>query len=352
MNTKHQPNNGLIVKLISLDCAPNTHNLLLDEGFEDFTIKYLGGLHLLVQFSDHVSAFNAMKSTTLSSRFKFISYWNLDFRIRDRITWLEISGIPPQLWSTGKVYILTSCVNFIQDTLLISVRSELIHVHVLETDGEIDTLLNGYALSSSYDDENSFLGDDDIERGDVGEINGDDGNQSDDEDKSGNDEGNYSDDVDETEGDPKLAKCNGCKVSEDFPVYHSEEGSTSTPEYEVNEKTPMSDEVHIMSLVKKPNRKSGGIVAIWDTLWFCLNSSLEGNGFLALLGDFNEVRFAHERIGSLFDGRGVSEFNNFISVMGLLDLPLGGKRFTRMNCDCSKLRKVDRILFTKHLVDI
>nr|GEW45421.1 cytochrome P450 [Tanacetum cinerariifolium] len=279
--------------------------------------------------------------------------------------------------STGKVCILTSCVNFIQDTLLIPVESELIHVRVSETDGEIVTLLNGYALSSSSDDENSFLGDDDIEGGDFGKIDGDDGNQSDDEDKFDNDEGNFDDDVDETKGDPKLAKYSGCRESEEFPVDHSEEGSTSALEHEVNDKTPLSDEVHIMSLgtklefkmmgrekdvalihtngdkiVKKPNGKSGCIIAVWDTSWFSLNSSLEGDGFLALLGDFNEVRFAHERMGSLFDGCGASAFNNFISVMGLLDLPLGGKRFTRMNCDGSKLSKLDRILFTKHIVDI
>ncbi|GJV23105.1 putative RNA-directed DNA polymerase, eukaryota, reverse transcriptase zinc-binding domain protein [Tanacetum coccineum] len=199
-----------------------------------------------------------------------------------------------------------------------------------ETDVEIDTLHNGYGLSSSFDDENSFLGDDDIERGDFGNndnINGDDGNQSDDDDKFGNDEENSGDYVYETKGDPKVAKCSGCRVSEEFPVDHSEEGSTSVQDHEVNDKTPLLNVVHIMSVVKKPNGKSGGIVAVWDTLWFSLNSSLEGDGFLALsayvLGDFNEVRFSHERIGSLFDGRGASAFNNFIPVTGLLDLPLG-----------------------------
>ncbi|GJW14195.1 cytochrome P450, partial [Tanacetum coccineum] len=132
-------------------------------------------------------------------------------------------------------------------------------------------------------------------------------------------------------------------------------------------------------VVKKPNGKSGGdrflaLSGKWVNLgimclmivvyvphdyhlecklWDDISNLITVHNTLSIiLGDFSEVRFSHEIIGSLFDGLGVFEFNNFISVMGLLDLPLGGKHFTRMNYDGSKLRKADRILFTKHLVDI
>ncbi|GJS41994.1 RNA-directed DNA polymerase, eukaryota [Tanacetum coccineum] len=126
---------------------------------------------------------------------------------------------------------------------------------------------------------------------------------------------------------------------------------------------------------KKLDGKSGGIIAIWDTSYFTLTNSLDGDGFLALVGnwqnisgpclfivvyapqdhrkkklwsdisclivthntlsivmeDFNEVMHAGERKGSIFDTRGARSFNDFISSSGLQDLPMGAKRFTRMN---------------------
>ncbi|GKB83290.1 hypothetical protein Tco_0950185 [Tanacetum coccineum] len=296
-----------------------------------------------------------MKNTTVSPRFKSISNWNLDFCIRDCITELAILGILPQLWLSD---LFTSISKHWAKVLIPKeyCPRRFNRSTGKETNVETNTLLNGYYLSSSSDDENSFLGDGDIEGGDFGDndnINGDDGNQSDDDDKSGNDEENSSDDVYETKGDPKVAKCSGCRVSKEFLVDHSEEGSTSVPDHEVNDKTPLLNVVHIMSVgdtesksmneskatinwVKKPNGKSSGIVAVWDTSWFSLNSSLEGDSRMIsltsslsitpyVLGDFNEVRFSHERMGPLFDGRGASAFNNFIPVTGLLDLPLGAK---------------------------
>ncbi|GKC62606.1 hypothetical protein Tco_1095204, partial [Tanacetum coccineum] len=40
--------------------------------------------------------------------------------------------------------------------------------------------------------------------------------------------------------------------------------------------------------------------------------------------DFNEVRIDQERFGSSFNIQGANAFNNFISMAGLIDLPLGG----------------------------
>ncbi|GKE24464.1 cytochrome P450, partial [Tanacetum coccineum] len=140
---------------------------------------------------------------------------------------------------------------------------------------------------------------------------------------------------------------------------------------------------------KKAMGKSRGIVAVWDISCFTLVSTWEGDGYLALLGnwvnidipclfiivyapqeqrlkrklwleltelilnhntlsvilgDFNEVRAEFERMGTIFDPRGARFFNNFIESSGLHDIPMGGKRFTRMNNIGSKLSKLDRIL--------
>ncbi|GKF66397.1 cytochrome P450, partial [Tanacetum coccineum] len=52
------------------------------------------------------------------------------------------------------------------------------------------------------------------------------------------------------------------------------------------------------------------------------------------MGDFNEVRYDNERKGSIFNTRGATRFNKFISSSGLVDLP------------------IDRILVSQHVVDL
>ncbi|GKC55823.1 cytochrome P450, partial [Tanacetum coccineum] len=123
------------------------------------------------------------------------------------------------------------------------------------------------------------------------------------------------------------------------------------------------DFVHKMS-----QGKSGGILAVWDTSCFIKIDSLEGDGFLAIIGkwytinshcllvivyapqdykekkmlwkaltllinrhnsfsiilsDFNEVRHESEHRVTVFDPRGASKFNDFIASSGLCDLPIG-----------------------------
>nr|GEY15121.1 cysteine-rich receptor-like protein kinase [Tanacetum cinerariifolium] len=121
------------------------------------------------------------------------------------------------------------------------------------------------------------------------------------------------------------------------------------------------------SVSKHAEGKSGGIIAVWDTSKFSIQSSSNGNGFLAVMGnwiplnttcvfiivyapqdprkkkqlwldlkavidsanvlslvmgDFNVVRSQSERIGSNFCHRSASAFNEFISSSGLFDLPM------------------------------
>ncbi|GJX30644.1 putative RNA-directed DNA polymerase [Tanacetum coccineum] len=148
---------------------------------------------------------------------------------------------------------------------------------------------------------------------------------------------------------------------------------------------------------KESDGKSGGILAVWDTSWFTMTDSKKGDGYLAvlgnwrnidslclmvivyspqglrdkemlwndltrlidnhndfsiILGDFNEVRSETERLGTVFDRRSASKFNDFIHSSGLCDLPMGGKRFTRMNNLGSKHSKLDRFLVSNHVLQL
>ncbi|GJR65461.1 cytochrome P450 [Tanacetum coccineum] len=69
-----------------------------------------------------------------------------------------------------------------------------------------------------------------------------------------------------------------------------------------------------------------------------------------VVGDFNKVWSVDKRLGSSFCALGAQYFNAFISDSELIDLPMGGKRFTRMNKYGTKLSKIDRILVSHHFV--
>ncbi|GJZ73510.1 cytochrome P450 [Tanacetum coccineum] len=148
--------------------------------------------------------------------------------------------------------------------------------------------------------------------------------------------------------------------------------------------------------VKKVEGKSGGILAIWEAFVFNPIYTTSGDGFLAILGnwrgvdvpclkvvvyapqdrckkkklwleisnykishdtlsvvlgDFNEVRNANELMGSQFCQASASSFNAFINSTSLVDKPMGGKRFTRMNNLGSKLSKNNRIFVSEHYIN-
>lgn len=53
----------------------------------------------------------------------------------------------------------------------------------------------------------------------------------------------------------------------------------------------------------------------------------------AIFGDFNEVRSVQERMNSTTNPRGTIEFNDFILRSKLLEIPLGGQKYTRVSDD-------------------
>ncbi|GJV17569.1 putative RNA-directed DNA polymerase, eukaryota [Tanacetum coccineum] len=85
-----------------------------------------------------------------------------------------------------------------------------------------------------------------------------------------------------------------------------------------------------------------------QTLW-CRISAVIGNvnACWCIFGDFNEVRRLDERMNTDFSTRGALEFNDFIRRANLTDVPLGGKRYTRISDDGKKISKLDRFLVSE-----
>nr|GEX38326.1 hypothetical protein [Tanacetum cinerariifolium] len=87
--------------------------------------------------------------------------------------------------------------------------------------------------------------------------------------------------------------------------------------------------------------------ALWGNLSFdhAVSSAIQNSG-----GDFNKVITDQERVGSIFNVRGVNAFNNFISKADLTDILMGGYSFEWSHRSATKMRKLDRFLISKRLM--
>ncbi|GKG12708.1 hypothetical protein Tco_0346945, partial [Tanacetum coccineum] len=128
----------------------------------------------------------------------------------DRITWLSISGLPPNLWTpesfhtiasiwgnviipeecnsrqfnstTGRVCILTTHLELIHTTSYVPTGKNLIPIRIRETDGDIDSLFNGYSFDSSSDEDDTIFDNDTL-----GDNLGNESNDEDDDDNESED---------------------------------------------------------------------------------------------------------------------------------------------------------------------
>ncbi|GKC98109.1 RNA-directed DNA polymerase, eukaryota [Tanacetum coccineum] len=90
-----------------------------------------------------------------------------------------------------------------------------------------------------------------------------------------------------------------------------------------------------------PSNQKG---ALWKRLEELINSN---DGAWCLLGDFNEVRNLDDRLNTQFHARDSDEFNTFIANTRMVEVPMGGRRFTRVREDGMKFSKLDRFLISE-----
>ncbi|XP_071697824.1 uncharacterized protein [Rutidosis leptorrhynchoides] len=147
---------------------------------------------------------------------------------------------------------------------------------------------------------------------------------------------------------------------------------------------------------KKAKGNSGGLLMVWDPNLFVTNHIVERGTFIAIkgnwksvgeelvlinvygpqndegkkqmwkdlkevmnydealwmiFGDFNEVRFASERKNTFFFIENRAKwFNDFIKDCNLLDIPLGGRLYTRISDNGHKFSKLDRFLISENVL--
>ncbi|GJR91239.1 RNA-directed DNA polymerase, eukaryota [Tanacetum coccineum] len=87
--------------------------------------------------------------------------------------------------------------------------------------------------------------------------------------------------------------------------------------------------------------------ALWDFLRFEVD---KWNGDVIIMGDFNEVRVKSDRFGTHFNPHGAHRFNSFILDSGLVEVNLGGCRFTWCHRSATKMSKLDRFLVSESVI--
>ncbi|GJY47762.1 RNA-directed DNA polymerase, eukaryota [Tanacetum coccineum] len=167
--------------------------------------------------------------------------------------------------------------------------------------------------------------------------------------------------VDEFQVNPKPS-CNTVISEDSFGIYkilkRNKDATATEDNIPGNTSQPnptMSGNKEKASAVIDKFQASGSILEVNDefikvgqTMGYNMDGCMKN--IEAIIGDFNEVRFEHERRGSLFNSHGANSFNNFITRTGLIDLPLEGYSFTWAHKSASKMSKLDRFLISEGLL--
>nr|GFA05730.1 RNA-directed DNA polymerase, eukaryota [Tanacetum cinerariifolium] len=86
-------------KVKDVNYIPNLRTLLMDDGFSDLKLKYLGGMWVMFEFDKVDTKVNMMQHIGVKSLFHVIQDVVHDFVSDERIVWVDIEGIPLNVWS-------------------------------------------------------------------------------------------------------------------------------------------------------------------------------------------------------------------------------------------------------------
>nr|GEW01818.1 RNA-directed DNA polymerase, eukaryota [Tanacetum cinerariifolium] len=392
-------------KVKDVNYIPNLRTLLMDEGFFDVKLKYLGGMLVMFEFDKVDTKVNMMQHIGVKSWFHVIQDAFYDIVSNERIVWVDIKGIPLNVWSRetfmriGKKWRETLDIEDNVDSSFGHKRLCIKTKQPVSIPESFKIVFKGKVLlvcaKELFTWNPTFLAHKEMA-----------------EEVSGDDSGSDVEEVSETIfGDNSYSPNNnsdemGKQHSEDpFKIYDILKKQTGGEAHEVSSSlshppgfTPEVSEIRkendqgaeeFSSLVnakvmnnsqevyQEINRESvdpnvvkeGGSVlgvledmirvgqAMGYTMDGCVKDferiigtqGADDNGETIILGDFNEVRSIDERRGSCFNPSSARVFDYFISLSGLVDVKLEGYAFTWPYPSGSEMSKLDRFLVSEGL---
>ncbi|GJY30241.1 RNA-directed DNA polymerase, eukaryota [Tanacetum coccineum] len=89
----------VVGKLKEFDSLSNIKTILAMEGFDDIVIHYMGGFWVLLKFISKSKKDKFMAHVGVGSWFTKLQHASNNFKIDERVTWIDIEGIPLCVWT-------------------------------------------------------------------------------------------------------------------------------------------------------------------------------------------------------------------------------------------------------------
>ncbi|GJZ40940.1 nucleotide-binding alpha-beta plait domain-containing protein [Tanacetum coccineum] len=90
---------GLLGKVKEFSSFDNMRMVLGNEGFDDIDLRYMGGMWIMIGFKTEDTKAKFQSCLGATSWFSLLIQASKEFVIDERITWVDIEGIPLKLWS-------------------------------------------------------------------------------------------------------------------------------------------------------------------------------------------------------------------------------------------------------------
>nr|GEX43861.1 DIE2/ALG10 family [Tanacetum cinerariifolium] len=88
-------------KVKELGSLVNLKMVIQNEGFSGIGLKYLGGMWVMLVFNSKEAKEKFLACVTINMWFDQITHASSEFTIDDRVTWIDIEGIPLKLWTSN-----------------------------------------------------------------------------------------------------------------------------------------------------------------------------------------------------------------------------------------------------------
>ncbi|GJT09595.1 RNA-directed DNA polymerase, eukaryota, reverse transcriptase zinc-binding domain protein [Tanacetum coccineum] len=90
---------SVVGKIKEFASLPNIKNILAAEGFDDIDIRYMGGFWVLFQFVSNIKKDKFLAHVGVGSWFTKLQHASSNFKLDERVTWIDIEGVPLCVWS-------------------------------------------------------------------------------------------------------------------------------------------------------------------------------------------------------------------------------------------------------------
>ncbi|GKD05695.1 RNA-directed DNA polymerase, eukaryota [Tanacetum coccineum] len=294
----------LIAKVKDFDALPNLRLICNKEGFQEMMVRYMGSFWVLLKFTDSHARNKFKEHMGVNSWFSKVHHWYKEFVVDERVLWIDIEGIPSIPWTPktfNKIAERWGELLFVEDPNDNNVWKKRLCIKMKTEDLIFESfkiVMQGHVSIVRAREITGWIP-------------------------------NFIDD------DSDLSK-----EGSESPLPSDNEILADRKEQmedkNVNERAEQNDTLHLKKVDSLPKS----------------DDPFRWEGEVVVTGDFNEMRKASERLGSVFDNLGAVVFNGFISGTGLVDVLLAELDKHLEGGDTNPNLLLKRTMLVKSIMDL